>query len=410
MADDMGYECVGAYGSSLSTPNLDRAAERGMLFRHAHSQPLCTPTRVQIMTGLYNNRNYEQFGYLNPRETTFGNLLRDAGYATCIAGKWQLSGDAGTVKAFGFDEHCLWNMHAYREGPGSPSAKEPGEWRKRYRDPCLYRNGEWIRPGADAYGPDVCCDFISSFMGRNRDKPFLVYYPMILTHSPFEPTPHSKDWNAAGGKGFGKQQHFADMVAYTDYLVGKIQSRLEELKLADDTVLVFTGDNGTHRDMKTPQQQGNPVEGGKGRTTDFGTHVPLIAWGKGIRGGVRSDALVDFTDVLPTLLDVADVAPPDSLKLDGHSLEPVLTGAEAAGRRQAVFCYYDPRWGKGRVKRAFARDREYKLYASGHFYNVANDPKEERDLSQGPLTADQKAICERLRAVVVQHLGRSALK
>src|SRR5690554_6870563 len=121
MADDMGYECLGVNGSTeYKTPNLDRLAREGIRFENCYSQPLCTPSRVKIMTGKYNFRNYEDFGYLNPKEKTFGNLFKEAGYATCIAGKWQLNGlnrdnpgnqDVTRPNHFGFDEYCLWQLH-----------------------------------------------------------------------------------------------------------------------------------------------------------------------------------------------------------------------------------------------------------------------------------------------------------
>ena len=192
MADDLGFETIGCYGAKdYKTPHIDALAAKGVRFNHCYAQPLCTPSRVQIMTGRYNHRNYEGFGYLNPKEVTFGNVLKKAGYQTCIAGKWQLCGNANTVKAFGFDEHCLWNMHAYRED--TPNAKEPKGWLRRYDSPTLYENGKWTEHPKGIYGPQVCTDFICSFIKRNKDQPFFVYYPMILTHSPFVPTPDSAD-------------------------------------------------------------------------------------------------------------------------------------------------------------------------------------------------------------------------
>jgi len=397
MADDLGYECVGAYGSTLKTPHLDGAAARGMRFSHCYAQPLCTPSRVQIMTGKYNHRNYEAFGYLNPAETTFANVLKSAGYATCIAGKWQLSGDAGTVRHFGFDEHCLWNMHPYKEAKGSPSANEPPEWRERYRNPTLYRNGEWIRPGADAYGPDVCCDFLLSFMERHRNRPFCVYYPMVLTHSPFVPTPDSPDWDRPRKGKEAKQRHFAEMVAYTDKLVGRIEAKLSELGLMENTVVLFTGDNGTHGSIRTPMKDGSEIKGGKGKTKDAGTRVPLIVWGKGVRRGAQADALVDFTDIMPTLLDIAGVPRPGTVQWDGHSLKPVLAG-ERESTRDVVFCYYEPRWGKKSRRQVFARDRDYKVYDDGRFYHITADVLEKSDLSKGRLSPEQAAARDRLSA------------
>ena len=111
MADDMGYECVTANGGeSYSTPNLDRLARGGMRFEHCYSQPICTPSRVQLMTGIYNQRNYIRFGLLDPTVTTFGHLAKRAGYATCIGGKWQLENGLKGPNHFGFDEYCLWQL------------------------------------------------------------------------------------------------------------------------------------------------------------------------------------------------------------------------------------------------------------------------------------------------------------
>ena len=111
MADDIGMENLSCYGATAhKTPHLDALAGNGIRFEHAHSQPICTPSRVQIMTGIYNNRNYVQFGLLDPEAVTFGNVLRDAGYTTAVAGKWQLQGGFEGVRNFGFDHHCLWQL------------------------------------------------------------------------------------------------------------------------------------------------------------------------------------------------------------------------------------------------------------------------------------------------------------
>ncbi|MEZ5397218.1 MAG: sulfatase-like hydrolase/transferase [Bryobacterales bacterium] len=187
MADDVGYECFGFSGSKqYSTPQLDRIADSGVRFRNAFSTPLCTPSRVTIMTGKSNVRNYVDFGALAPGETTFAKLFHDAGYATAIAGKWQLQGSAdaaGTPPAeAGFDTYCLWN---------TPLTKRP-----RYWTPSIEQDGKLLDLPADAYGPDVFSDFLIRFMERNRERPFFVYYPMALVHDPFLPTPDSADRNS----------------------------------------------------------------------------------------------------------------------------------------------------------------------------------------------------------------------
>jgi arylsulfatase A len=179
---------------------LDKLAAEGIRFEHCYAQPLCTPSRVQIMTGIYNVRNYVRFGILDWKQVTFANLLGEAGYATCVAGKWQLEGGYDAPGHFGFDECCLWQLN-----------RRPG----RYPNPGLEINGKQVDYTAGEYGPDVVTDYICDFMRRKKDQPFLVYYPMILTHCPFEPTPDSADWDPAS-KGSptykGNPKYFADMV------------------------------------------------------------------------------------------------------------------------------------------------------------------------------------------------------
>ena len=181
MADDLGYECIGANGgTSYPTPVLDGLAKTGMRFDHCYSQPLCTPSRVELMTGMYNVRNYVRFGMLDRKQVTFAHLLKRHGYATCVAGKWQLGGQPDSPKHFGFDDACLW-QHTRR-----PS---------RYAGPGLEINGKPVDYTDGQYGPDVVCDHLCKFMEANKSRPFLAYYPMILTHCPFEPTPDSPDWD-----------------------------------------------------------------------------------------------------------------------------------------------------------------------------------------------------------------------
>ena len=375
MADDMGYECLGCNGSeSYKTPHLDRLAKGGMRFENCHSQPICTPTRVQIMTGLYNQRNYIRFGVLDPTQTTFAHLLRNNGYATCIAGKWQLEGGFKTPKSFGFDEHCLWQL-----------TRRPG----RYPNPGLEINGEAVDYSNGEYVPDIASDFICDFIERQQKKngPFLAYYPMILPHWPFEPTPDGDDWDPkAKGvlKGVGDPRYFAGMVAYTDKIVGKIAAKLDELGIRDNTLLIFTGDNGTATQV-TSRWQGRSVKGGKGGTTNFGTHVPMIAsWPAKIAPGKVNQHLVDFTDVLPTLVNAAGSKLPPSVKVDGRSFLRSLTSDPFYEPREWIYCWYARNGGKN--GKEFAHNGHYKLYRDGRLFNLHND-----DLEQDNLAAAKNA-------------------
>ncbi len=299
LIDDFGYECVTANGGeSYRTPVMDQLAANGVRFEQCYAQPLCTPTRVQLMTGLSNRRNYTHFGHLDPSQTTFATLLKNAGYATCITGKWQLSNGFDGPAHFGFDEYCLWQL-----------TRRPG----RYKNPGLEINGQTRDYTANEYGPDIVSDHALDFITRKKDVPFFLYYPMMLTHAPYDATPDSADYlESKSGKGKAGG-HFADMVAYTDKLIGKLVSRLEELHLRDDTLLLILGDNGTGRG--TPSKfQGRDVVGGKGTTTTWGTHVPGIGYWPGhfARGKVSTD-LIDATDFLPTICAATNVQVPADL-------------------------------------------------------------------------------------------------
>ena len=404
MADDLGAECLSCYGGlDDETPRLDALAKSGARFTHAHSQPLCTPSRVQIMTGKYNFRNYDDFGYLDPRETTFADMLREAGYQTAIAGKWQLSGQTKqhprhTDPAdWGFDEHCLWQLN---------NRAPYGDRGPRYWDPYLEKNGEVIRPGENAYGPDVCAEFLMDFMSRHQDEPFLVYYPMILTHSPFLPTPESDESLPRDQKNV---RNFRDMVAYMDAIVGRIVDQVESLGLADDTVIIFAGDNGTSGKVTTRTTDGE-IQGGKGRTTPAGTHVPFIVrWPGRVPAGTIDRRLIDFTDVLPSLLAVAGIEPPEETALDGV---PFL-GPEGLSnkQREAIYCWYEPRHSERMARRnaVFARDRQYKLYADGRLFHVANTHRQrESDVVKLPLSAEETNARRTLQAVLDHYAGEIA--
>lgn len=266
MADDLGYECLTANGGeSYKTPHLDRLAASGMRFEHCHVQPLCTPTRVQLMTGKYNVRNYLRFGVLPRGEKTFGHVFQQAGYVTGICGKWQLGKEADSPQQFGFNEAYLW-QHTRRP--------------PRYANPGLEHNARELDFMNGEYGPKLVNDFALDFLTRHRDEPFLLYYPMILTHSPFQPTPDSADWDpAAMGENVNNHtRHFAAMVAYMDKMVGRLDAKLAELGIRDNTLLIFLGDNGTLGTI-TSRFRGADYRGGKGQTTARGTHVPLvISW------------------------------------------------------------------------------------------------------------------------------------
>ena len=395
MADDLGFETMGSYGgASYATPNLDRLAANGARFERCYSQPICTPSRVQIMTGQYNVRNYKKFGLLPPGETTFAHLLKEQGYATAIAGKWQLGRKKDAPQRFGFDEALLW-QHI-----GSGRKQIDGKRiDKRYENPILAKNGETIEYNNGEFAPDLMVEFITDFIKRKKDQPFLVYYPMILTHCPFVPTPHSEDWDPAspGSPTYkGDKRYFGDMVEYVDYLVGRIEQELKDQDLLENTYIIFTGDNGSDHPIVS-QLNGQPFPGRKGSMTDGGTRVPLIVSRPGAVPASVINDLIDFSDFLPTLSEIADGSV-GQLTLDGRSFLPQAHG-QTGHPRDYVYCWYnrDMKPGKGKVA---ARTQRYKLYGTGEFYDVPNDVKEKKPLDPATLSLEQQAIKTKLQRVL----------
>ncbi|MCL5742343.1 MAG: sulfatase-like hydrolase/transferase [Acidobacteria bacterium] len=387
LVDDIGRDWVGCYGARQRTPNIDKLARDGVRFDKAWSTPICTPTRVELLTGRYPFRTgwIDHFdvprwggkGLDWDREITFARMLRDAGYATVIGGKWQVNDfrtHPDALKRHGFDEHCMWTGF---ETGNPPSAR-------RYWDAFLQINGE-RRVHSGKYGPDVVNAYLVDFVRRNRQKPFLLYYPMILVHGAYEPTP----WNRSDPPK-GNAALYSGMVSYADHLVGNIMQSLDEAGVARDTFVLFAGDNGSP--MGGGSINGLVCPPGKGRITDLGAHVPFIArapW-LGTRGRVATE-LADFSDVLPTLAELAGIAAPCGVAIDGRSFVPVLTGASGGTRREWI---YTQRWNKRAV-----RDARYKVNSDGSFFDLEQDPLEKNDL-RSSTDSGVAAARRRLEAVL----------
>ena len=198
-----------------------------------------------------------------------------------------------------------------------------------------------------------------------------------------------------------KAQHFADMVAYMDKLIGRLVAKLDSLGIRDNTLLLFVGDNGTGRGTRSMMGE-KLVIGGKGATTVAGMHVPLIAnWsGKMVAGKVCSD-LVDSTDFLPTLLEAAGAEPPSGVKLDGRSFLPQLRG-EKGQPRQWIYSWYSPRQSADLTVRELAFDQRYKLYRSGDFFDLAQDIEEKQPLKVESLRGEAAAAAKILQGALNQ--------
>lgn len=397
MADDVGTDAIGCYGGqSYPTPHIDALAAGGMKFHHGYSMPVCHPSRICMMTGHYPFRFGKQglkWGdYPKAAEgISIGNRMKQAGYATAVAGKWQLCTMKNALdhpRRVGFGEWCLFGWH---EGA-------------RYNDPLIYQGGK-VREGTSGqFGPDFYVDFLVNFIERSRDsgKPFFAYYPMALCH---DVTDDLKDRHVAYYKD-GRWMTFAEMVSAMDDMVGRLTQALDRMGLRNDTLIIFTTDNGTpaasylsvnkNGKMDRPKvfsiRDGKIVPGGKGKHDDTGTRVPLIAnWPGHIKAGTEVDDMVDLTDYLPTLAEVAGLED-DGVTRDGISFAPILFGEKRSRVRPWVYCEHG--------KRRSVRSPDWRLYGDGRFYDLENDPLEKTRISKDQLQGDTLNNYKKLQRVL----------
>jgi len=215
------------------------------------------------------------------------------------------------------------------------------------------------------------------------------------------PTPNSSDWLDRAKRSETDTRYFKDMVEYMDRCVGRIVKKIDALGLAENTLVIFYSDNGTHLKI-TSQTRTGPVAGGKGWSTDAGTHVPMIArWPGTIETGINDD-LIDSTDFIPTLVEASGQRVATKAKLDGRSFYPRLLG-KPGNPRPWIYCFYDPRpgWDKDQFGRlVFARDKRYKLYEDGRLFDIPSDVLEKKPIMSTDDTAETKAVRSRLAGVL----------
>jgi arylsulfatase A len=336
LADDLGAQELGCYGNKEhATPNLNRLASEGARFETFYANPLCTPTRMALMTGQYGFRN----GYLgmsNPafipkkdsplhaigNHFTHADLLKSAGYRTALSGKWQLPGSLPTlIYDAGFDEYRMWAYdHNLPPDTKHPAHEKAGQ-AARYWHPSILENGKYLPTTPEDYGPDLFNDYVINFAKKTKDAPFFAYYTSVLTHSPHLETPDPAQPEKR------RPANFRSNLEYLDHLMGKLMLALRENGLEENTYLIFIGDNGTGG-------------AGKGSVTERGARTPCIIRGPHVKKGLVSPAVADLTDIFPTLAAIAGATPPESVKQDGHSLLPVLRG-EKERHRDWIYSHLD---------------------------------------------------------------------
>lgn len=355
LADDFGLPDVGCYGGVYRTPALDGLASGGTRFDFCFAAPLCAPSRAMCMFGRYGFRtgvrdNGQGAAATPQREVCIAKVLKQAGYATAVAGKWsdlEYLVTAEDGRRWGFDQFMIWGER-WEEGGG----------RSRYWGPDYNHNGMIISGDKRTFGPDLLQKFAVDFIRQNREGPFFLYYPTPLIHYKLQRTPDSSG---------GEPDLHADNIAYLDKLVGQLVSELESLQLREKTLIIFVGDNGSTKGQHTVH--GRPVFGKKGELKEGGCRVPLIVnWpGTTPAGSVNQD-LVSMTDFFPTLAELAGAPLPAGVAIDGVSLASRFQGRPGQPRE---WVYVQLR------EDCYVRDGRWKLTGAGNLFDMREAPWQE---------------------------------
>jgi arylsulfatase A len=406
LADDIGYE-VPTYtgGQSYQTPNINMLAARGMQFTHCYATPNCSPSRVELLSGKYNVRNYIDWGLYDISQKTFVSYLKANGYKTCVAGKWQLDGGDASVHAMGFDKYLI--HYPFTDSKGHDDLH-------RYKNPVLYANGAYL-PSAQTkgkYADDMFANYIAKFIDSNKNSPFFVYFSLSLCHAPFSPTPDDPEFASWSTKVYQSDiRFFPSMVRYMDKKVAQIVNKVKSAGLANNTYIIFSGDNGTDRAI-TSRWRGKTIVGGKEKSIEYGTHVPLIVYCPAkVAPGTTQTAIVDYSDMYKTITDMAGI---NSLRInaadatDSKSFYPYINSNTPASPRTWSYCYWKPNSNIVVQNKHFVQDTTYKLYDStgNHaFYNIQLDTLEKYPLKNASLTPKEKSTKTNFQNIIrsMQH-------
>ncbi len=343
LVDDFGRETINALGGeSYSTPNIDQLAKDGMTFDICYATPMCSPTRNMLLSGKYNFRNYTAWGeYEFDSQPTIATTLRSAGYNTAMTGKWHLGGwdelPYGPTRA-GFFSFATFNY------PEQLAEDDLGIGNFFWNTHLWKTESFWMVPFRERletnYSSAAFRDFSVQFLKEQAkfESPFFLFYPMILAHRPFVPTDLSEETGIEHRGRRGDKKNYPEMVTYIDNTLGAIRKALAETGQSENTLLIFTSDNGTDnvgeaKDLRS-KWQGQELKGGKYVPTELGANVPLFAvWPTVIEAGSRYSKPVDFTDFHLTFANITKAAHPQNL--DGHDLSPVFAGTGDSTREYA---------------------------------------------------------------------------
>ena len=350
LADDLGTGNVGCYGSdNFKTPNIDALAKTGTRFERCYASPLCGPSRAMLMTGRYafhtGMTSNDSGPLLKPeKETMTPKILKAAGYVTAMCGKWnQLPLQPSE---WGFDQYLRFQSSGQY-------------WNYQPKAQKYTLNGKEVPLLDNEYLPDKMQEFAIKFINSNQAKPFYLYYSMSHVHEDILPTPDSIP---------GSKTLYEDNVAYMDKLVGKLIAELDRLKLRENTLIIFAGDNGTtHTYQPKSTIRGRELSGYKSTMLEGGSLVPCVAsWHGVIPADKVSMNLIDFSDMLPTIAEIAGATLPAGLVIDGKSFAAPLLGRSSTWPRNWIFVELGRHW--------YDRNPSWKLNEAGELFNMKDAP------------------------------------
>ena len=358
-ADDQGYQDMGCFGSpNIKTPNFDKMAAEGTKFTDFYSvSAICSPSRAGLLTGCYPPRvgitrvlfppNLQG---LSKSEVTIADLLKARGYATCCIGKWHLGhGPDCLPTSQGFDSYYgipysndMWYQGnipladdaVFREGETAESVKaQDGKKRKRHKVP-LMRDGKVIEYPADqATLTKRYTDEAIRFMTANKDKPFFLYVPHTMPHIPL--------FASEKFKGTSKRGLYGDVIEELDWSTGEILKAIQSLGLDENTLVIWTSDNGPWLSMKAKGGSALPLKGGKFTTWEGGMREPTVMrWPGKIPAGTVCSQVAATIDFLPTFAALAGAKPPSGRVIDGKNILPLMLGEPGAKSPHEAFFYY----------------------------------------------------------------------
>ncbi|MDA1159189.1 MAG: sulfatase [Planctomycetota bacterium] len=406
LADDLGYGDLSCYGAvDIATPNIDRLAAEGARFSSFYVSPVCSPTRASLMTGSHSTRvgiggvMFPRHNHgVNPGEVTLPELLKGQGYATAIIGKWHLGNqDIFQPLNHGFD---YWY--------GTPSSNSQGFYPtiKQYATDCVFRESytrENILELDEAKCPLVRDNVVIEvpadqtqftqrytretirFITRNKDKPFFVYLAHNMPHIPLHA---SEEFIGSSKRGI-----YGDTIQELDWSTGEILRALQNLGIDEDTLVVFTSDNGPN--TSTGGSAG-PLKGGKGSTLEGGVRVPFVArWPGMIPAGTESDAPVTGMDLLPTLTQLAGGDVPTDRVIDGKDIWPLLAGKpDAKSPHEAIY---------------YLRARGVQGIRVGDWKYLVDDASKKDDTGvEIELTAEEQKLPRKQRKALIKERSKAA--